>query len=216
MKSLAMPLGVYVPGNTWVHRLAPKWKFLVLITLVLVSTLWLQQWYSSGVLVLAVVGLYASASIPLGIAWGQIWPVLPILALLGAFQWWRQDFPTAVTIIFSILAPLMTALLITLTTTLERMMDALSSGLEPTRRIGVPVDTIILAFSLTMRLIPLTFATVFEVMEARKARGLGFSMLALGSPVLIRSIRRARLLSEALWARGVGDDNAGENYGEDT
>lgn len=214
MKSLAMPLGVYIPGDTWVHRLAPKWKFFVLIALIVVSTIWLQQWYSSGALLLAVIGLYACARIPVRIAWGQIWPVLPILVLLGAFQWWRQDFPTAATIIFSILAPLMTAMLITLTTTLERMIDALTRGLEPTRRIGVPVDTIILAFSLTMRLIPLTFATVFEVMEARKARGLGFSVLALGSPVLIRSIRRARLLSEALWARGVGDDNASGNNEE--
>lgn len=205
-RSTMMPLGAYSPGDTWLHRLAPKWKFLALISYILVSMIWLQQWYEALAATIIIGVLYACARIPLKLAWNQIWPVLPILILLGAFQWWRLGLAAAVAIILSILSALMLAMLITLTTKLSTMMDALERGLRPTRRIGVPVDTIILAFSLTMRLIPLTFATVFEVLDARKARGLGFSVLALGSPVLIRSIRRARNLSEALWARGVGDD----------
>lgn len=206
MNRYAMPLGVYSPGDTWLHNLAPKWKFLALVSYIIISTFWLQQWYEALAATVIIGGLYACARISPRLAWNQIWPVLPILIVLGAFQWWRQGLPQAVAIILSILSALMLAMLITLTTKLEVMMDALEKGLEPTRRIGVPVDTIILAFSLTMRLIPLTFATVFEVLDARKARGLGFSILALGAPVLIRSIRRARNLSEALWARGVGDD----------
>lgn len=202
----AMPLGVYVPGATALHRLAPRWKFIILISYIIISSIWLRGFPTALIAFLVVVALYFWARIPWRVAWGQVWPVLPVLLFLLGFQWWRQDLPTALGIVFSILSSLMLALLVTLTTRLEAMMDALARGLEPLRRFGVPVDLIILAFSLTMRLIPLTFATVYEVLDARKARGLGFSMRALGTPVLVRSIQRARNLSEAMWARGVADD----------
>ena len=40
---------------------------------------------------------------------------------------------------------------------------------------------------------------------ARKARGASASATAFGVPVLIRTIRRSRSMSDALLARGVGD-----------
>ena len=59
--------------------------------------------------------------------------------------------------------------------------------------------------SMTIRLIPLMLGTVNEVLDARKARGAGFSLCAFGTPIIVRSIRRARAMAEALQARGVGD-----------
>jgi len=95
--------------------------------------------------------------------------------------------------------------LLTLTTTIEEMMDALERALRPTARLGVPVDTIVLTISLTIRLIPLMLNTINEVLDARKARGAAFSITAFGTPVIIRSIRRAHHIADALWARGAGD-----------
>ena len=83
-------------------------------------------------------------------------------------------------------------------------MDAFERALRPFER-WLPVDQIVLAISLTIRLIPLMFGTVFEVLDARKARGVNFSITAIGTPVLIRAIRRARAIADALIARGAAD-----------
>ena len=105
----------------------------------------------------------------------------------------------------TIFAAMMAAFLLTLTSTVDAIMESLEDSLRPLARFGLPVETISLAMSLTIRLIPLMFETVYEVLDARKARGAGFSPLAFGTPVIIRSIRRARAMGEALQARGVGD-----------
>ena len=84
-------------------------------------------------------------------------------------------------------------------------MHSVEKMLLPFERFGLPVETITLAISLTLRLIPLQLATVNEVLDARKARGAGFSIVAFGTPVIIRSIRRARNIGDALLARGAGD-----------
>ena len=111
----------------------------------------------------------------------------------------------ALAMFLSIFSAILVAFLLTLTSTVDDIMESVESSLAPLERFGFPVDTVTLAMSLTIRLIPLMFATVGEVLDARKARGAGFSFAAFGTPVLIRSIRRARSIGEALQARGVGD-----------
>lgn len=58
---------------------------------------------------------------------------------------------------------------------------------------------------MTLRLIPLQLAAVDEALQARHARGASASLLAFGTPVVVRSIRRATGIAEALVARGALD-----------
>ena len=167
-----IPLGVYVPGTTIVHCVNPSIKFVSLIVFIIASTIWAHTLTHAAICLAVPLLLLTVAKIPPKIAWGQLWPPLPFLLLLGAFNWWQQGWEKA---------------------------------LAPTARFGVPVEAISLAISLTIRLIPLQFATVGEVLDARKARGADFSITAFGAPVMIRSIRRARVIGDALLARGVGD-----------
>ncbi|MCQ9351577.1 energy-coupling factor transporter transmembrane protein EcfT [Corynebacterium sp. 153RC1] len=192
-----VPMGVYVPGNSLIHRTPPMLKIGLLIAFII---------FARGIYTpLVPIVLMAIARIPLKTAWSQVWPVLPVLAVLFAYQWWQISLVRAAEITAGILAALMLATLITLTTKLEAMMEALERFLAPTKKIGVPVDTIVLAFSLTLRLLPLMLATVGEVLDARKARGANTSLLAFGTPVVIRSMRRAQAIGDALVARGLDD-----------
>lgn len=200
-----IPLGVYLPGQTLVHRAPAGGKFLVLLAFVLASSFVVKTPQVAAVWLGAVAVGYTLARVPLRIAAGQIAPVLPVLLLLGAFQWWQRGLDFALTTVIVLLASVAAAALLTLTTTIAELMAAIEKGLSPFERFGLPVETISLAVSLTLRLIPLQLATVQEVLAARKARGAGFSITAFGTPVLIRSIRRGRLLGEALIARGVAD-----------
>ncbi|MFV8394397.1 energy-coupling factor transporter transmembrane component T family protein [Corynebacterium hindlerae] len=202
---LAVPLGTYVPGTTVLHRIRPSWKLSFLVVFVIGTSMLVDT--VPGALVTLCVPLigYVVARVPIRIAWQQLWPAAPVLLALFAFQWWQLGLTRATVIVLVIYAAIAAATLLTLTTQISEMMDSLERGLAPTRRFGVPVDTIVLAISLTIRLIPLQLATVSEVLDARKARGVDFSIQALGTPVLIRSIKRARNIGDALVARGVGD-----------
>ncbi|QDZ42775.1 energy-coupling factor transporter transmembrane protein EcfT [Corynebacterium sp. sy039] len=201
------PLGVYVPGHSLIHRMKPLVKCSVLILFIILTSTFVHDPYAATGCVLLGMILYALARIPVRIAWGQLFPSLPVLLVLGLFQWWQHGWKEAICITFVIFSALMLAILLTLTTTLRAMMDELESVLHPLKRFGVPSNTIVLAFSLTLRLIPLMLNTVNEVLAARKARGASFSLSAFGTPVLIRAIRRAQAITEALLARGVHDDS---------
>ncbi|SDR94884.1 energy-coupling factor transporter transmembrane component T family protein [Corynebacterium timonense] len=200
-----VPLGVYVPGTTLLHRASPAAKFLALIVfIVAVTILPSQPWHTAAALA-AVMFLYGLARIPWRIALRQFAPVLPLLLILGLYLWWQNGAHSAATTTLGLVATLAAANLFTLTTGMEELLEALEKTLAPLDRVGVPVETISLAIALTIRLIPLMFATVGEVLDARKARGAGFSLAAFGTPVVIRSIKRARDIGEALMARGAAD-----------
>ncbi|WJY68260.1 energy-coupling factor transporter transmembrane component T family protein [Corynebacterium auris] len=200
-----VPLGVYVPGTTLLHRASPAAKFLVLVAfIVAVTALPSRPWHTAATLA-AVLVLYAIARVPWGIAVRQFAPVLPLLIILGLYLWWQNGASAAATTTLGLVATLAAANLFTLTTGMEELLEALEKTLSPLARVGVPVETISLAIALTIRLIPLMFATVGEVLDARKARGASFSLTAFGTPVVIRSIKRARDIGEALMARGAAD-----------
>ena len=201
----SIPLGVYVDTDSPVHRLPAIWKFPMLLIFIISGPLLAQTPLVAVGLIVLVLLVYIIARIPARIAWNQWWPVLPVLFVLGVFQWWQRGLDLAVTTVAVIFSAVMAAMLLTLTTRLEALMDAVEKVLRPWERFGLPVETITLAISLTIRLIPLQLATVTEVLDARKARGAGFSVVAFGTPVLIRSIRRARNIGDALLARGAGD-----------
>lgn len=201
-----VPLGVYVPGSSIIHRCPPAVKMALLLVFVLVTAIFIRSVALAMLsLIMPFIGM-AVARIPLRLIIGQVAPPLVILLPLAAFQWWATTASNAAVMFLTILAAIAAAVLVTLTTRVEAMMEAFAQLFRPLGPLGLPVETIVLAMTLTIRLLPLTLATVHEVLEARKARGEGFSLGALGTPVIIRSIRRARAMGEALAARGIGDD----------
>ncbi|HCD2523072.1 TPA: energy-coupling factor transporter transmembrane protein EcfT [Corynebacterium striatum] len=200
-----IPLGYYVDADTIIHR-CPTWvKFVVLITFIVVTKLWAKSIPTAIGAAAIAVAYYPIARIPISVAWGQLLPPLYLLLALAAFQWWQKDFVTAVVMFFSVYASIIAAVLLTLTTKVSDMMESFERALQPFAKLGLPVENLSLAMSLTIRLLPLMLGTVNEVLDARKARGAGTSLLAFGTPVVIRSIRRAQAMGEALQARGVGD-----------
>ena len=197
-----LPLGVYIPGDTWLHRLGAALKFVLLVVFIIaVTALPTQPWHSFAALVFVLV-LYVWARIPARVAWRQLVPLLPVLLFLGAFMVWQNGVQSALALLIGLLATIAAANLLTLTTPVEELLAALDRALAPFGHTG---ELISLTIALTIRLIPLTLATANEVLAARKARGVGFSFSAFGIPLVIRSVRRAKMMGEALMARGAVD-----------
>lgn len=197
-----LPLGVYIDGDTLLHRLHPGVKFALLVAFIIFATVWPSAPWQSMAALTAVLVLYAWAGVPPRVAWNQLVPLLPILLFLFAFMWWQNGLAGGLTTLIALVSTIAAANLLTLTTTVEALLDALDKALSPFGRAG---ELTSLTIALTIRLIPLLISTANEVLDARKARGAGFSVRAFGTPLVIRSVRRAKMIGEALMARGAVD-----------
>lgn len=194
---------LYIPGNSWLHNVRAGRKLLMLILLgaglVVVHNL----------LVLACVLLVVAGLIyPTGISFKKLWFQLKafswfvlLLALYSAFV---QSPLAALETFLRLSSLILAALLVSMTTTITQMMEVVEWLLKPLDKMGwVDVTQISLAFGLTMRLIPELSVQWSDIREAQTARGIKPGVITMLLPMLVRTLRRAQELSEAIDARAV-------------
>lgn len=199
-------IGLYRPGDSVVHRLPAGVKLALLLISILAATLFVRTPVVVGIVAIAVALLYAVARIPAKLALAQLRPVLWMIVIIAVFQVIITSPTRAVVVCGVLLISVALAALVTLTTRVTDMLDTVTRALGPLRRFGVDPERIGLMLALAIRCIPILATIVGEVSEARKARGLQWSMTALATPVLVRALRTADALGDALVARGVDDD----------
>ncbi|AII05808.1 biotin transport system permease protein [Rhodococcus wratislaviensis] len=199
-------IGLYRPGDSLLHRMPAGLKLLLLIASIVTATVFVRTPLEVGVVVVVVGLLFAVASIPWRVAVAQLRPVVWMLLIIAVFQVLITSPARAVVVCGVLLISVALAALVTLTTRVTDMLDTVSRALGPLRRFGVDPDRIGLLLALAIRCIPLLTGIVQEVAQARKARGLQWSMTALATPVLVRALRTADAMGDALVARGVDDD----------
>ena len=73
------------------------------------------------------------------------------------------------------------------------------------RSLGVDAERVALVLALAVRAVPVVTGLAAEVRDAQRARGLGASPRAYAVPLVVRSLRHADALGEALVARGLDD-----------
>jgi biotin transport system permease protein len=84
------------------------------------------------------------------------------------------------------------------------MMAVVEWLLQPLEKYGwVRADRVALAFGLTLRLIPELSLQWQEIREAQAARGIESSIFSLCVPMLLRTLRRADEIAEAIDARSI-------------
>ena len=196
-------IGVFHPGTSLVHRTPAIVKLGLLAVIVTVvalqsSLVWL------GVASVLVVLLFLVARVPLALAWRQIVPILWVLVFAVPVQVIFGGWEAAAVMAARLLLAVALAAAYTLTTPVTATLDAVQALLRPFRR-WIDADRVGLALALTIRCVPLIAELVREVLEARKARGAEGSLRALAVPVIVRALRTAEHLGEALTARGFDD-----------
>src|SRR5690606_19356015 len=128
-----------------------------------------------------------------------------LLLLVGAFQVWVLGWEAAVVGVCRIAACLVLAWTVSLTTPVTAMLDLLRRLLSPLRLVGVDPDRVAMTVALAIRSIPLVMAAAEQADQARIARGRRRSVSSLVVPTVVRSVRIADALGDALIARGFGD-----------
>jgi biotin transport system permease protein len=198
------PLGLYVPGSSPVHRVPAGVKLVVMVAAGALSVFLHRPWEVAVALGIVVLG-YLTAGLSLRVVAGQLRPLVWIVGCTAAFHLVVNGWQRAVVVAGVLSALVLLAALVTLTTRTADLVDALVTACRPLRVVGVDPERIGLMVALGIRCVPVVIGLAEEVREAQRARGLAASPRAFAVPLIVRSLRHADALGEALMARGLDD-----------
>jgi biotin transport system permease protein len=128
-----------------------------------------------------------------------------IVGAVATFHVIVNGWERAAVFVGVIVSLILLAALVTLTTRATDMVDAVVRAIGPLRRVGVQPERVGLLLALGIRSVPVVVSLAEEVRDAQRARGLTASPLAFAVPLIVRSLRHADDLGDALVARGVDD-----------
>lgn len=197
-------LGIHQPGDTFLHRRRAGTKLIALLLASIVVVV-AKGPLSALLFVVLAAALLVWSGARLGVTLRAMRGLLVMAAVLGAWTAWQSGWPRSVEVVGDLVALVLLATTLTVTTPVDEVMDAVVHGLRPFRRLGVDPEAVGLAFSLMLRAIPSTLTLAGEARDAALARGLERSPRARLTPLVIRVVARARETGDALHARGIGD-----------
>ena len=222
-------LGQYMPGDSFLHRLDPRTKFLSLILLMIVTFLIQSFW------ALAMLGAFFFLALSLsGLSWiyvfrgvrSFLWlflftaaihffftpgPSLPFFPLGFIDITWpgvAKGFLVAAQLSLAILF----SSLMTLTTSPLQLAYGLEKLISPLKRFRVPVEDFSLMTMLAIKFIPILLGETNRIIKAQSARGVDFesgnffrrakNLLPILTPLFHSIFKRADDLAVALLVRG--------------
>ncbi|WP_061934227.1 energy-coupling factor transporter transmembrane protein EcfT [Aureimonas sp. AU22] len=127
--------------------------------------------------------------------------MLPVVLVVGGFQAWFAGWHEAVVFSERLAALLLLAGLVTATTRPSEIAETIARALTPLRFFGVDPNRIGLAFGLAIRFVPVLASLAADIREAQAARGLERSIFALAVPLIVRTLKMADEVAEAIEAR---------------
>lgn len=196
-----MLIDLYVFGDSRVHRARPVVKIAALV--IVCTTLFIiEGWPTVLFAGTLTVAAYAMAGLKPSHAFAALRPALWILAAIFVVQIFLSDpiFAGFVVARFAVL--ILAASLVTSTTKTSEFVEGIRTALKHAPS-WMPKDKIALAISLCLRFMPLV-RTVFEdVRQAQRARGLERNFTALLVPLVVRTLKTADEISQAIHARSV-------------
>ncbi len=194
----------YVRGNSIIHR-TPLWlKFLVVAVCGAASFL-IVDWAVSLAILAVMCGLFMLTGAGLRRLMRAVWMVMPVLLVIGLFQWWQLGAPTAARIVLNVLVCVVAASVLTATTPVQYLLDGVVALAKPFRRFGADPERFALTIAVMLRSIPFIAGAFSDVRDSARARGLERNPRALVLPVFITTVAYARQTGDALAARGLGE-----------
>lgn len=192
-----------ISGDSWIHRLSAGLKLMLLI-LAGWGLMWVSQpeWLLLALVI--VLMLFRIARVPMRGVGQRARLMVWFLLLIGAYVAWAQGWLAAAAAMLRLAAMVMLGLLVTLTTSLSAMMDVVSRLLKPLERLGLlRAERVALAFGMTLRMVPELYSQWNQIRESQAARGLESHPIAMIVPMLVRTLKRADEMAEAIDARIV-------------
>ena len=194
-------LSLYTPGTSFLHR-CPAWIKILSLCIGSTAVMFISSPVALGIILVAVLSGYALARIPLALLWRLTRAILVFVLLVAGLQWVFASLLLGIIVGLRILALICAANLVTCTTTTTDLVAVVEKALSPFARFGVNPEKVGIAVSLTLRFIPVLADMGARIREAQAARGVR-SHTAYLVPLLVRTLRMADSVGEALEVRGV-------------
>ena len=222
-----IPLGQYIPADSFVHSLDPRVKIIVTI-IAMIAIFMLHTAPAFALCGLFIFMLSRLARLPFRLVAASSRPVLILVIFTALFHL----FLTPGKVIFSffgieataegallglamalrLIYLFMFASLLTFTTTPAKISDGLEGLLSPLKRLGLPAHDIAMMITIALRFIPTLFEETSRIIKAQKSRGADFESGGLMRrarayvpvliPLFVIIFKRAENLAVAMEARG--------------
>jgi len=220
-------LGQYFPGDSPVHRLDPRAKFICVVCYIV--ALFLAKWWVTYAILFLVLVLVVGVSTiaPRAILRGMkpvvfllvftavlnllYYPGEHELACFWIFTITMEGVLHAFFMVVRIMMLLCCTFLLTYTTSPLELTDALESLLGPLKALHVPVHELSMMMSIALRFIPTLIEETDKIMSAQRSRGADFdtgslvqrarALIPLLVPLFVSAFRRADELATAMECR---------------
>ncbi|MBU3178227.1 energy-coupling factor transporter transmembrane protein EcfT [Clostridium estertheticum] len=222
-------IGQYIPGNSFIHKLDPRFK--ILISILFIIDLFLVNNFEGYLYVfIFIIVTILIAKLSLKYIYSGLKPILILLlitAILNIFmtggngslpliQWhfikiYKEGLIIAAFMIIRLVFLIMGTSILTLTTSPIELTDGIESLLNPFKKIGLPAHELAMMMTIALRFIPTLMDETDKIMKAQMARGADFesgnlisrakSLIPILVPLFISSFRRADELAMAMESR---------------
>lgn len=223
-----MIIGQYVPGDSFIHRMDPRAKLIIVFFYVAVIFL------ANNIVSYSIIGLFAILAVlvsrvPIYFIIKGLKPILfiiiftfllhifmtregEVIADIGFLKIYEGGVIQGIYISLRFLFLILLTTLLTLTTTPIEVTDGMETLLHPLKKVRFPVHELALMMSISLRFIPTLMDETDKILKAQTARGGDFSsgpikdrlkaVVPLLIPLFISAFKRAEELATAMEARG--------------
>lgn len=211
-----MNLGIYIHSDSLIHKMSASAKlFMMMLASIFVFTT--SNIISLLLVFISIIIMFFAAKIPFSNTKKGLKPALVMAIVLLAFHVilhknHENQCHIGCLVALRVASMIAFASLVTLTTKATDMINCIERYIsfisKPLNFIGIKINATTISFmlSVSIRFIPVIFHIMHEIIEAQKARGCStHSILGLKAiivPLIIRTLRSADELSDAIDARG--------------
>lgn len=223
----SIAIGQFIPGESLLHRLDPRAKFIALILLIF-SVFAARTFWGYTALAVVIFMLLVTSRLPLPYFFRGLRPVYfiilftlivhffltkggSVLLQFGPVTVESQGVYVGILMVLRIIFLVVVSSLLTLTTSPIALTDGLEYLMKPLKRVGVPSHEIAMMMTIALRFIPTLMEETEKIMKAQMARGADFesgnifrrakSLIPLLIPLFVSAFRRADDLAIAMEAR---------------
>lgn len=192
----------YLSRQSWLHAAPAGVKLLLLVVLGLVSMA-ADHWTWIVALLAAAGAIYLSLGREACRRLASLRPLLPLLLVVGILQGATETWQAGVIAVARMVAMILFADLVAMTTTMQALMEVIAPIFRPLRLIGVDAKRLTLLVALVVRFVPVLLANWKERDEAWRARTGRRPSVRLIGPFLVTALRMADQIAEAIDARSM-------------
>lgn len=221
-------LGQFFPGNSFLHKLDPRCK-LLLVVFFIVSLFVAKNAAGYGLMLAVLLICILASKVGFKAILRGMKPIFFIVVFTAVlnllytpgtgtplvefwiFHIYWEGVRTAIFMVFRIMMLISCTFLLTYTTSPILLTDALESLLGPLKTLHMPIHELAMMMSIALRFIPTLIEETDKIMAAQKARGADFesgglvqkakSLIPLLVPLFISAFRRADELAVAMECR---------------